>query len=1180
MPDSHGVTQNGSGSSLMTSPAFVLVETTNEYVCGATVVSTKMNDLSSNRPGVTPPPPHRTICRNCFITVPYVVGKAQQITPLPTREPPPHVGDWSSYPVQGDYDALHQMTLYRLFEVSTERVYLLPTGELYIDRRPVIIPPEVRFFMRHTNVEEVTSEEHWEAELDSCGICRVTVPDLSCVCDCCRSPNRSCTWNMVSALENDTGCFSHVCPPHAVRSNQGRQDDEYSKAQGHAHNAEEMHSSVVNGDKMEKGCEHEKTYSAVTEESKNLSAGIFSLSGVEEVKLVLLLNGLSAGQREMDSCVVLILLSSTITLSTAVSVRLVNGGSRCAGRVEVYRNGQWGTVCDYIWNDWDMKDAGVVCSELGCGEAQSIPQFGPGSGPILMGLVECDGSESALNNCYFPSYYDDYCTSHDLDVGVTCSVVLSDKSGDWKFGDLELLDKNETITISESGWQMNIDAEVVCRELGCGLPVELLGGAAFGRGEVQVWSEELQCRGNEFRIYSCPASSSHRHRCTHDSDVGLVCAGHTGARLVNRFDPCSGRVELQYLSEWGTVCDVSWDMRAASVLCGQLKCGSAVAVVGSDWFGEGSGQIWADVFDCQGNETHLSQCPISSWSRTACSHKQDAGVICNGSSLVNHEGRVRLFGGLECEGEVEMYFMQDWRRVWLDSWRGSVASVVCRQLGCGSVLSFSSSSSSSPEHNHTCVTGFNCSGSEAHLGNCSSAQAVNCSSREQLSVTCSGKFNSAHSSIRLVGSGGDCAGRLEVFHSGSWGTVSDDLWDTKDAQVVCRQLQCGFALSNPVPAQFGPGTGPIWLNDVECEGNETSLWNCSFQLCGEDECGHKEDVGVVCSEYKEIRLTEGCEGNLEVFYNGTWGNVCLNDMTEETVSLVCQELNCGRSGRESWAKARVKSAPNWLDNLKCRKHDSSLWHCPSSPWGQNNCDEENEVAKITCSGKGSSPPAHPTCSSSPQQQQCSNHLTLRLSGGDGSCSGRLEVYHNANWGSVCDDLWDIRDAQVVCRQLGCGPVNGSIVFGAGSGPVWLNRVKCRGNEIHLWDCPHSLKNHTDCSHRQHGGVTCAEISVPTITTTTTTTTTLTTAATTQTTKVKSTAAVPPIYPVSLLVLGVVLLLTLVLLVVLLYQNRVLRRGSIFSEEYEDVVGSFFLSGSVLSEAQHSGYEDVDEDFLS
>ncbi|XP_049333185.1 deleted in malignant brain tumors 1 protein-like isoform X17 [Astyanax mexicanus] len=674
-----------------------------------------------------------------------------------------------------------------------------------------------------------------------------------------------------------------------------------------------------------------------------------------------------------------------------------------------------------------MSDAAVVRRELGCGEAVDAlgkSHFGSGSGPIWMDDVDCSGSESRLKNCRSPVWGKHDC-NETHNSGVICSgarLVLGSRCS----GRVEVLHGESWVTVCDADFNQQ-DAEVVCRELGCGSPVKVLGAAAFGRGESPVWSEELQCRGNESQIHFCPKSSSLKHNCSHDNDVGLACSGHTQARLMNGSDSCSGRVELQYLSEWGTVCDVSWDMRAASVLCAQLKCGSSVAVLGSDWFGEVSGRIWADVFDCQGNETHLLKCPISSWSRTACSHKQYAGVICSGSSLASHEGGVRLSGGMECEGEVEVFFRQDWRRVLLDSWSESEASVVCRQLGCGSVLNTSSSSSSSPEHS-LCVTGFNCSGSEAHLRNCSSSQAVNCSSTVQLYITCSGTSNTVHSSIRLVGSGGDCAGRLEVFHSGSWGTVSDELWDIEDAQVVCRQLQCGVALSAPVPvpARFGSGTGPIWLNEVECEGNEASLWNCRYQLCGEDECGHKDDVGVVCSE------------------NGN------------TLDLT-----------------------NWL------------------------------------------------CDSSPHERPCSKHIPLRLRGGVGSCSGWLQVYHNKTWGSVCADLWDIRDAQVVCRQLGCGPAlsaNRRAADGSGGGTIWMNRVKCRGNEIHLWDCPHSLKNHTDGSHS--AGVTCGD-SQP------------------QTRRIiipqTPPPAVPSIYPVSLLVLGSVLFLALVLLVVLFYQNRVLRR---------------------------------------
>ena len=101
---------------------------------------------------------------------------------------------------------------------------------------------------------------------------------------------------------------------------------------------------------------------------------------------------------------------------------------------------------------------------------------------------------------------------------------------------------------------------------------------------------------------------------------------------------------------------------------------------------------------------------------------------------------------------------------------------------------------------------------------------------------------------------------------------------------------------------------------------------------------------------------------------------------------------------------------------------------------------------------------------------------VRLADGSSRCAGRVEVKKQDQWRTVCDGYWDVSDAAVVCRQLGCGgalKVHWNAHFGPGSGPIWMDYVDCRGTESALSDCNHAVWRPTDCTHRRDAGVTCS-----------------------------------------------------------------------------------------------------------
>ncbi|TKS92387.1 Deleted in malignant brain tumors 1 protein Hensin [Collichthys lucidus] len=421
------------------------------------------------------------------------------------------------------------------------------------------------------------------------------------------------------------------------------------------------------------------------------------------------------------------------------------------------------------------------------------------------------------------------------------------------------LEELKSIT-TESGEQSvmmagTYNAQVVCRQLGCGTALSAPTSAHFGQGTGQIWLDDVLCFGSESSLTKCLHRRFGTHNCDHSEDASVICSGGQMRLSGSGSTRCSGRVEIYHNNVWGTVCDDGWDLNDAQVVCRQLDCGTALSAPTSAHFGQGSGQIWLDDVDCSRNERSLTECQPGEFGTHNCGHHEDAGVVCSGV-------QIRLSNSLaRCSGRIEIYHNNVWGTVCDNGWDLNDAQVVCRELGCGTARIAPKSAHFGQGSGPIWLDNVACSGSELSLNDCqhSSFGTHNCNHSEDASVVCSDDH------IRLVGST-RCSGRVEMFHIYTWGTVCDDGWDLNDAQVVCRQLGCGTAVSAPHSAHFGQGTGKIWLDDVACSGSERSIAECQHRGFGTHNCGHSDDASVICSgSFPKPRISMSPVGEV------TWG---------------------------------------------------------------------------------------------------------------------------------------------------------------------------------------------------------------------------------------------------------------------------------------------------------------------
>ena len=593
-------------------------------------------------------------------------------------------------------------------------------------------------------------------------------------------------------------------------------------------------------------------------------------------------------------------------------------------------------------------------------------------------------------------------------------------------GRVEIHHDGEWGSICNSGFGRS-EVKVVCRQLGYARAVDPMGRDDVVDGTGRIWLSGLECTGTESFLADCVHLGWGNHHCGHHSDAGVVCG------------TAAPRVELAVVPP--AVLESSSGERVT--LTATLAGGAAAAATTLTIAVRGPTAEFAAVADfpltiAVGSATGTASFTLAP--EDDSEHETDDWVTVNGTgagltvagtglAIANDDkARIRLLDGSTLgSGRVEVSNNGLWQPVCADEFGRADAEVVCRQLGHGAPLG---SPYRVPSGGPYWLDDVNCSGTENYLSDCPhllgwglyycasrGAVAVRCHTDQVVGVDVSAGSNALTASWTAVP---DATGYQVQWKSG------DQDYAATRQQVVSGQatvsatipnLSAGTVYTVRVLATFMDGTDGPPSPEVT---------------------GTPRPAGVRLTVSPET-VAEGVEGDARtVTVTGTLEAGVAQQATPVTVSV--RGDTAGTSDfvavEEFTLTIAAGSAEGTATFALAPEDDAE--------------HEDDETVAVT--GMAGSLRVFAT------EVTITNddHARLRLVGGSGPESGRLEVSHNHEWGAVCHHEFGTEDGAVVCRQLDYKGVNRvTTVAMAGiarSDWAWLAGLNCGGSEQYLSDC--------------------------------------------------------------------------------------------------------------------------------